>query len=277
MRTIAHISDLHFGRTDPEMVRRLRAQLVQLRPDLVVVSGDLTQRARITEFVQARAFLDTIPGPQIVVPGNHDIELYNLYGRFVERLRRYKHHISENVEPYFSDSELMVVSVNTARSLTFKGGRINGEQIKRLCESLRAAPEGALKILVAHHPLDLPAVLNHNLVGRARMALRSLTDCGIDVILSGHLHVSQFVTPAEQLRIGGHTALLVQAGTAISTRSRGELNSFNLIEVTSPRITIHQRCWSVLTSDFTDGRTEQYDRSATGWLRVQHQESKLSN
>lgn len=268
MRAIAHISDLHFGRTNPQMVESLRRHLVKLRPDLVVVSGDLTQRAKPSEFEQARAFLDSIPKPQIVVPGNHDIALYNPYGRFVERLRRYRTFIAEDVEPTFADSELMVVSVNTARSLTFKGGRINGEQLMRLHDNLRSAPHHAIKILVAHHPLDLPEMLPQSLVGGARNALRVLGGSGIDLILSGHLHVSHATPPAERLRIGGHTALLVQAGTAVSTRSRGQGNSFNWIEVSRDRITVHQHCWSLQADDFARGRTEIYHRAVTGWARM---------
>lgn len=268
MRTIAHISDLHFGRTDAAMARRLRAHLAELCPDVVVVSGDLTQRARITEFADARAFLDHLPQPQIIVPGNHDIELYNLYGRFVERLQRYRAYISENLEPFYSDDELTVVSVNTARSLTFKGGRINGGQIARLQRELRMASPNAVNLLVAHHPLDLPASFDHALVGRARTALKAVTACGVDLILSGHLHVSQLSAPAEPLRIGGHTAILVQAGTAISTRSRGEGNSFNVLETERNRITIHKRAWSADAGDFTDVTTVQYERSGLGWVRV---------
>ena len=269
MRTIAHLSDLHFGRTDAVMIRRVKAHLAELEPDLVIVSGDLTQRARISEFADARAFLDHIPEPQIVVPGNHDIELYNLYGRFVERLQRYRTYISADVEPSYSDPELMVVSLNTARSLTFKGGRISTGQIERVQRELRTAHAGAVKIVVAHHPLDLPATMEHALVGRARIAIRALTDSGVDLILSGHLHVPQLSTPAERLRIGGHTAILVQAGTAISTRSRGEGNSFNVIEASSSRIVIHKRSWVPETDDFAEVVTVEYDRSPTGWLRVQ--------
>jgi 3',5'-cyclic AMP phosphodiesterase CpdA len=268
MRTIAHLSDLHFGRTDAVMIRRVKAQLAELNPDLVVISGDLTQRARLSEFADARAFLDNIPKPQIVVPGNHDIELYNLYGRFVERLQRYRTYISADVEPFYSDPELMVVSVNTARSLTFKGGRINGGQIARVQRELGTAHTGAIKIVVAHHPLDLPASMEHALVGRARAAVRALTDCGVDLILSGHLHVPQLSAPAERLRIGGHTAILVQAGTAISTRSRGEGNSFNVIEAATSRIVIHKRSWVPEQQDFAEVVTVGYERSPSGWLRA---------
>src|SRR6476659_10531758 len=104
MRTIAHLSDLHFGRTDARMVTRLKEQLARLQTDLVVVSGDLTQLARPVEFEEARAFLDSIEAPKIVIPGNHDIALYNLYGRFIGRLNRYKAHISDDVEPFYTDA-----------------------------------------------------------------------------------------------------------------------------------------------------------------------------
>ena len=103
--------------------------------------------------------------------------------------------------------------------------------------------------MVAHHPIDLPASMEHALVGRARRAIKMLTDCGVDLILSGHLHVPQLAAPAERLRIGGHTAVLVQAGTAISTRSRGEGNSFNVIETAESRVVIHKRAWEPETCD----------------------------
>jgi 3',5'-cyclic AMP phosphodiesterase CpdA len=268
MRTVAHISDLHFGRTDAVLVRRLKAQLNELKPDLTIISGDLTQRARISEFADARAFLESIPKPQIAVPGNHDIELYNLYGRFIQRLQRYREYICADVEPHYSDPELTVVSLNTARSLTFKGGRVSAYQIERLKQTLVTATSGSVKILVGHHPLDLPASFEHPLAGRARAALRALTDSGLDMILSGHLHVPQLTAPAERLRIGGHTAILVQAGSAISTRHRGEGNSYNVIEASSERIVIHQRAWSPQAEDFSEVRTVEYKRSSTGWQRA---------
>jgi 3',5'-cyclic AMP phosphodiesterase CpdA len=268
MRVVAHISDLHFGRTDAVLVRRLKAQLNELKPDLTIISGDLTQRARISEFTDARAFLDSLPKPQIAVPGNHDIELYNLYGRFVERLQRYRYHICPDVEPHYLGSDLTVVSLNTARSLTFKGGRVNRYQVERLKQTLVAAPSNSVKILVGHHPLDLPAGFDHPLAGRSRAALKALADSGLDLILSGHLHVPQLTAPAERLRVGGHTAILVQAGSAISTRHRGEGNSYNVIEASKDSIVVHQRAWSAGEQDFSEVRTVAYHRSPTGWQSI---------
>src|SRR5690242_8777714 len=102
MRTILHLSDLHFGRTDPALIDPLLAAAREIAPDVVVVSGDLTQRARRAEFAAARAFLDALPSPQIVIPGNHDVPLYDVFSRFFRRLDRYQRTITEDLEPFFA-------------------------------------------------------------------------------------------------------------------------------------------------------------------------------
>ena len=103
MRTLVHLSDLHFGRTDPALIEPLLASIAAIAPDLVVVSGDLTQRARAAQFAEARAFLDRIAQPRIVVPGNHDVPLYRVWERFLSPLGKYKKHIGSDLEPTFVD------------------------------------------------------------------------------------------------------------------------------------------------------------------------------
>src|SRR5438270_804255 len=125
MRTLVHLSDLHFGRIDPAVVDALAVAVSTLRPHLVAISGDLTQRAREREYRAAREFLDRLPRPQIVVPGNHDVPLHNVVQRFFGPLTLYRRYISNDLEPFFIDDEIAVAGVNTARSLTWKGGRIN--------------------------------------------------------------------------------------------------------------------------------------------------------
>src|SRR4030095_274047 len=132
MRTIVHLSDLHFGRIDPAVVAPLIETIRQIKPDLVAVSGDLTQRARSHQFEEARAFLDELPKPQIVVPGNHDVPLHNVFARFLEPLTKYRRYITDDLQPVYEDEEVAIVGVNTARSLVFKGGRINESQVSRL-------------------------------------------------------------------------------------------------------------------------------------------------
>ena len=123
MRTLVHLSDIHFGRVDAAIVEPLISLIGKIKPDVVAVSGDLTQRARSEQFKEARAFLDRLPQPQIVVPGNHDVPLYNIFARFLQPLDKYRRFITEDLSPFYGDEEIAGLAVNTARSLTFKGGR----------------------------------------------------------------------------------------------------------------------------------------------------------
>jgi 3',5'-cyclic AMP phosphodiesterase CpdA len=236
-------------------------------PDLVVVSGDLTQRARPEEFQEAREFLDWLPKPQIVVPGNHDVPLYNVYGRFVQQFDRYRRYISEDLQPMYLDEEISVLGVNTARALTWKGGRINDRQIAHLHARLCSMPVNVIKVVVTHHPFDLPESFSDaNLVGRARMAMRRLADCGADLLLAGHFHVSHIGSTAGRYRISGHSAVVVQAGTATSSRGRGEYNSFNKIITEPERLIVERWSWVPVTESFNRCGIDEYRRTQEGWI-----------
>ena len=132
MRPLVHLSDLHFGRVDSAIVQPLIDFIRASKPDLVAVSGDLTQRARTTQFLEARKFLDAIPFPKIVVPGNHDVPLRNIFARLFRMLDRFRRCISDDVEPFYADDEIAVAGLNTARALTGKNGRINRQQLEKL-------------------------------------------------------------------------------------------------------------------------------------------------
>jgi 3',5'-cyclic AMP phosphodiesterase CpdA len=269
MRTIVHMSDIHFGRTDPTVVKGSIAFVNEVKPDLIAVSGDLTQRARSWQFQEARAFLDLLPQPQIIVPGNHDVPLYNVLSRFLSPLEKYQRYITDDLDPYYVDEEMAVAGVNTARSLTFKGGRINELQMARLREKICELSDKIVKVVVSHHPFDLPEGRHENeLVGRARMAMETLAACGADLFLAGHLHVSHTGHTAMRYRIEGHSALVVQAGTATSTRRRGEANSFNVIRLNRPEITVERIEWLPETAAFAPASTEQFRHSPGGWVRI---------
>jgi len=132
VRTLVHLSDLHFGRVDPGVVDALAETVKRIAPDVVAVSGDLTQRARSRQFVEARAFLDSLPSPMIVVPGNHDVPLHNVIARLFNPLGRYRRHITTNLDPRHADEELMVVGTNTTRSFTIAGGGIRRRELRRI-------------------------------------------------------------------------------------------------------------------------------------------------
>jgi 3',5'-cyclic AMP phosphodiesterase CpdA len=266
MRTIVHLSDLHFGRTDEALLTPLASVIAKLAPDLIAVSGDLTQRARTAEFQAARAFLDRLPKPQIVVPGNHDVPLHNVFSRFIGPLTKYRRYVTADLEPFYADDEIAVLGINTARSLTFKRGRINSTQIDHAQERLGTLDPKIIKIIVTHHPFDLPdRRASNELVGRAVMAMDMLWACRCDLLLAGHLHVSDAGSAAMHSVGGSHDAIVVQAGTATSTRGRGELNSFNAIHVETNRIEVRRHGWRPLDSVFESIASEHFERTKAGW------------
>ena len=266
MRTIVHLSDLHFGRTDDALLTPLASVIAELRPNLVAVSGDLTQRARTTQFQAARAFLDRLPNPQIIVPGNHDVPLHNVFSRFIGPLTKYRRYVTDDLAPFYADDEIAVLGINTARSLTFKSGRINSKQIEHAKERLCSLDTKVIKVVVTHHPFDLPdrRAANDRLRG-AGLAMEMLWACRCDLLLAGHLHVGDAGSVAMHAVGGSHDAIVVQAGTATSTRGRGELNSFNAIHVEANRIEVQRFGWRPLDRVFESLGIEHFERTAAGW------------
>ena len=259
MKTIAHLSDIHFGAIDTAIIEPLVTLLSELAPDLIAVSGDLTQRAKTAQFIAAKAFLDRLPQPQIVVPGNHDVPFYNIFRRFARPLEKYRRYITDDLLPFYADDEIAVAGINTARSLTIKGGRINEEQIASLRVKLSNLGENTAKIVVTHHPFDLPAGnLDSDIVGRAPLAMKTLAECRVDVFLAGHMHIMHTGHTAVRYKVDGHSALVIQAGTATSTRHRGEENSFNVIRVDGGNISIERFVWQPAIKKFVVGTTEKF-------------------
>lgn len=272
MRKIVHISDVHFDRVDYAIVNKLVEKITEENPQLVIVSGDLTQRARSAQFQEAKQFLNRLPKPQLIVPGNHDVPLYNVVARFATPLDKYKKFITDDLEPFYADEEIAVAGINTARSLTIKDGRINKKQIAAVRDKMLDLPDEMLKIVVTHHPFDLPK--NHtdedDLVDNAEQAMEAFADCGADVFLSGHLHVSHISQAAGRYKLeSGHNALLIQAGTATSTRGRGEANSFNILEFEHPHLIIRRFDWQLQGTGFLQADIQEYFQSEKGWSRQQ--------
>lgn len=263
MNRLAHVSDLHFGAESPELVEALLADLARQAPALVVVSGDLTQRARRREFAQARAFLDRIPFPRLVVPGNHDIPLFDLASRFLQPLARFRRYIAEDVDPFFRSESLAVLGVNTARSNTWKEGRISTAQIDLLRRRFGPLPPHVVKVLVTHHPFLPPPGASPPLVGRASEALYAAEACGVDVVLSGHLHLGYTGDVRAHHAHVGRSLLVAQAGTATSHRTRDEVNSYNLLEFSPQRLAFRRRAWDGRA--FQDAPPVVYLKSGDDW------------
>ena len=266
MRTIAHISDLHFGREDPTVVEGLLADLMRAQPALVAVSGDLTQRAKRREFAAARDFLRYIPFPQLVVPGNHDIPLYDVARRFFRPLHRYRRYITRDLSPVFVDDEMVVIGINTARSAAWKGGRVSHHQIEQIQGRLCAAAKNAFRVVVTHHPfIPPPLAANEALVGRGGLALRALEQCGADLLLAGHLHVG-YTGDVRTYHVAIKRSILVaQASTAVSTRFRGEPNAYNLITIEPGQVGIEVRAWT--GKEFSTSLVTRYVKAGEAWER----------
>ena len=272
-RTIVHLSDLHFGRADTAILPALRSAVVVAAPDLVVVSGDITQRARIAEFKAGAHFLEMLPAPLLVVPGNHDVPLYNVLLRWLSPLGRYRRFITSDLAPFYEDTEIAVLGVNTARALTFKDGRINRLQIEAAMRRFAQSGKDVTRIVVTHHTFDTPDSVAgsrpaHKVVGRADMAMAGFVLADVDMILSGHLHRSGVGETTKRYPLPGRAALLIRAGTATSTRRRGEVNAFNVVRVARPEVAIDCRVWQPNERRFIAASTERYTRTEAGWSRL---------
>ena len=236
MARIAHLSDIHFGAHDPVIVAATEAWLQDRQPDLVIISGDLTQRAKVDQFRQASDYLSRLRAAgfaTLVVPGNHDVPLYDVFRRFAAPLDRYKRYIDDNLCPWFENDDVAVLGINTARSLTVQDGRINNDQIAMLRERFAAVPSAKTRILVTHHPLfAMPIGEGGELseaVGRHRDAIDAVADAGVHLALAGHFHRTYAEAALKMVERAG-SVLVMQAGTATSTRLRNnELQSFNWI------------------------------------------------
>jgi 3',5'-cyclic AMP phosphodiesterase CpdA len=238
-----------------------------LRPDLLMVSGDLVEHATQTEFEQARDFLKRLPYPQIVVPGNHDLPFYDPVRRVAQRLSYYRRFITNNCDPLFEDSEIAVTGIATPRVFPLKGGRISAAQVRRIQSRTCNLPSSVVRVLVTHHPLDLPELFRaRQLAHRALRAVEALSPC-IDLMLAGHLHLSSVGATAVRYPNTGHSVVFAQAGTATSRRNKGEPNSFNVIRIEQSRISIQRQTWSDAQRDYQPSEWETFCDGERGWAR----------
>jgi 3',5'-cyclic AMP phosphodiesterase CpdA len=270
LSTIAHLSDVHFGHHDPVVVEAVEAFLFERQPDLVVISGDFTQRARVAQYEMACAFVDRIEkeGLQVLaVPGNHDVPLYDIARRFLRPLDRYKRFIDDDLCPYWENEDLAVLGINTARSLTIKDGSVSYEQMHRIREVFSKVDEGKLRILVTHHPLFAMPLGEEGaltkVANRSNDALAAAADAGVDLLLAGHFHRTFSQSAREMVKTAG-PALVIQAGTATSTRLRGgEQQSFNWLELGKERVELQVQRWE--EGQFIPGRPTFFEHSNANW------------
>lgn len=227
MSALLHLSDTHFGTEQPVVVEALVALAAQLRPELVVLSGDITQRARPPQFRAAKAFVDRLGAPVLAIPGNHDIALFDLWSRLTRPYQGFASVFGIDLEPVYVSPDWLVVGVNTTRARRHRHGEVSGAQIARVAHLLASAQPEQLRVVVVHQPAAVPhAAERINLLRGHANATRVWADAGADLVLGGHIHLPY------TLQLGGLARRLcvAQAGTAVSSRTRPDVpNSVNVL------------------------------------------------
>lgn len=263
---LAHLSDIHFGKIAHERVVPAILDDVNERGlDLVVISGDLTQRARTHEFEAAREMIDTFEVPVLVVPGNHDVRAWwhNPFERIFHSASRFRRFIGDETTPHFVRDGLAVFGLNSAHGLTIKGGKIRPRHLDRMQTFFSMQPAEAFRVLVVHHHLTkLKALGKHDVARGAKHALEVAGECSVDLLLCGHLHVSH-VENIETDVERGHRLVIASAGTATSSRGRGtnrDVNFYNHICVWPERFTVEERQFDPETGTFHAERSTTFER-----------------
>ena len=271
MITLAHLSDVHFGKiADDRIVAALVDEVNGAGLDLVVLSGDLTQRARTWQFQAARAMIDAFQPPVLVVPGNHDVRAWwhNPFDRLWRSSHRFRKYIDPDVTPQFATDGLAAFGLNSAHGWTIKGGRIRPEHVDEMEAFFATQPPDAFRVLVLHHHLLLLEGLgSHDISHGARRALEAAQRAKVDLVLCGHLHRSHVapveLAPPSDQDATGHRIVIASAGTATSSRGRGDnagVNFYNWITVGPDRFAVCERRFDPEAGTFGDERTTTFER-----------------
>ena len=234
MTLVAHLSDLHFGRTDARVVDALLADLHHHQPDLVIISGDLTQRARSHQFAEARDFLGRLPAPALVVPGNHDLApLYQPLTRLFQP-RALFHRALPDHDPWptWTSSNLVAIGLDSTRHMRWISGKLRGSHLDHIDSILANSPPDLCRLTFLHHP-PATALSGH--------PFETLAERGIDVVLTGHVHRAHVEVITGK---NATSCILVQASTACSTRLRDDANGYCLVKATLPSVEVTVQGWA---------------------------------
>ncbi len=271
---IAHLSDPHFGANYPQVVEALSRNLKELSPHLIILSGDITQRARCHQFLAAERFVQSLDEfSWAIVPGNHDIPLLNFFTRFFTPYKNFKNVFKGLLEKEIPVKGVHVFTLNSTSRFRHVQGALNAKQIKKVVHE--PINENDIRIACFHHPMDCPKTVDEkNLLRNRDEAMKVLAEAKVDLILGGHIHDPYISLSGERYPLVKRQSIISVAGTCLSWRTRaGAPNSFNLIDIDTqdkkiPRLTI-SRYDQQKNSIFTPILVQSFMRdSAQGWIKI---------
>lgn len=233
---IIHISDLHFGMQKEGLLGPFLQDMQVLKPDVVIVSGDLTQRATKEQFLSFVDFSKKLPGVLLTVPGNHDIPLYphQILTRFLRPFSVYKNYVQPRTETQFENNELRVLGVNSVNPFRVKDGRLSSGTMKRI-QSYFSKPYSGLSILFFHHNFD-PIEGAHKPLENYKELISYLKTSNIDLVCAGHSHYANINLIEKNNK---SSCVFLHAGSLFCNRSKDGLNSYYLLETKDKGVDIN--------------------------------------
>jgi len=236
MTRLVHLTDLHFGLHRADLVALLRAAVTACGADAVVVSGDLTQRALPGQFAQAMAFLRDLGLPFMVIPGNHDLPVFNPLMRLFNGFGPYRRHASPDLTPVMQVGAVRLFGMNSADPFKWRGGVAREDEIDRMCRTMQDGPREAINIVVCHHPLEEPAGFERGETDGAVVAMARLAQAGARIALTGHLH--HWSTGLGISDQAARPVFQMQTGTALCARERERDHGFAVLDIHAGRLVV---------------------------------------
>lgn len=266
---ILHGSDLQIGRPyRPRAAEAFVALARTLEPELVVVAGDLTQRAKAGEYRTARAFLDGLaPFPVVVTPGNHDVPLYRAWERLFAPYRKWRRHISPELDSVTRVEGATVVALNaSAPRRAIVSGRLDAAQLEFARAAFAATAPKDLRVLVTHHHfVPTPDGVGGRPLPGAPRLLAAFEAMGVDLILGGHVHRTHLSESRALVPGEGPGIPLVACGTTASSRGRGPEageNTLNVLRVGADAVEVESRRYDAGAGAFLPGAVHRFPRRA---------------
>lgn len=238
---IIHISDLHFGMNNSQIMNAFFQDIELIKPELIIISGDLTQRAKKKQFLALLAFLQKLSATVLIVPGNHDIPAYNLFERLFAPFRAFKHYIGNRYQSFFTNSITTILGVNSVNPWAIKDGKLAKKRLIDI-KTYFSQEKKAINILFFHHNFAHIKGM-HKPLENDEQFLSYLKNSEVNIVCTGHLHYAKV---SVLYKNNDKPCLILHAGTLLCTRSKDGLNSYYVIDIKNKKTVVD---WRVFTGN----------------------------